>query len=134
MLLKEPGRERQGRRFDVKSACCRPCCKLRKDRTSDLVDDIVAGLVAAIDAGLEYEVVNLGCGRPVENLEFVRVLEQLLGREAIIQEVPAPPSEPLITFADTSKAQRLLGYQPKVNVEEGLRRFVEWMRGENLIS
>jgi len=98
---------------------------LKRDWT--YIDDIVAGLVSALDTGLEYEIVNLGCGRPVENLDFVHVLEKLLGREAIIEDVPAPASEPLITFADTSKARRLLGYEPKVNVEEGLGRFVEWM-------
>jgi UDP-glucuronate 4-epimerase len=104
---------------------------LKRDWT--YIDDIVAGLVAALDAGLEWEIVNLGCGRPVENLDFVRVLEQLLERNAIINEVPAPSSEPIITFADISKARRLLGYEPKVNVEEGLRRFVEWMKGEGTL-
>lgn len=102
--------------------------RLQRDWT--YIDDIVGGFVAALDAGLEYEIINLGCSRPVDNLHFVRTLEQLLEREAQIADAPAPLSEPLITYADTSKAGRLLGYRPTVSVEEGLARFVEWFRVE----
>ena len=48
-------------------------------------------------------------------------------------DLPTPPSEPLFTFADVSKAKRLIGYEPKVSVAEGLKRFVEWMRAEKII-
>ncbi|CAN5352890.1 GDP-mannose 4,6-dehydratase [soil metagenome] len=100
--------------------------KLKRDWT--YIDDIVAGFSAALARDLGYEVMNLGCSNPVENLEFVRTLEKLLNREAKIVDTPTPASEPLITFADVSKARRLLGYSPKVNVAEGLANFVEWMR------
>ncbi|MFN4243541.1 MAG: NAD-dependent epimerase/dehydratase family protein [Tepidisphaerales bacterium] len=105
--------------------------RLKRDWT--YIDDIVDGFVRALDAGLDFEILNLGCGNPVENLEFVAVLERLLGRKAIVQDVPAPISEPLITYADVSKAKRLLGYEPKIRVEEGLRRFVAWMREEGIL-
>lgn len=105
--------------------------RLKRDWT--YVDDIVAGFVAALDAGLRYEVINLGCSRPVENREFIRVLERLLEREARSVDVPAPPSEPLITYADIGKARRLLAYEPRVLVEEGLQRFIAWLRAEQLI-
>ena len=59
--------------------------------------------------------------------------EELLGKKAVIVDTPVPPSEPLVTFADISKAKKLLGYEPKVMVEEGLRRFVQWMRSEQLL-
>ena len=97
------------------------------------VDDIVAGLMLALDKPFDYEIVNLGCSRPVENIEFVKILENLLGKKAIVKDVPAPASEPIVTYADVSKARKLLGYEPKVNVEEGLRRFVEWLREASLI-
>ena len=80
-----------------------------------------------------YEIVNLGCSNPVENLRFVQILEQLLERKAKIVETPAPPSEPIVTYAEVTKARRLLGYEPRVQVEEGLKRFVAWMRAERLI-
>lgn len=106
--------------------------RLKRDWT--YIDDIVAGFVAAIDRPQEYEIINLGCSRPVENLEFVRTLERLLGREAKIIEAPCPPSEPLITYADISKARKLLGYEPKVNVEEGLARFIRWVQDEGIMK
>ena len=97
------------------------------------VDDIVDGFLRALHKPQAYEILNLGCSRPVENLAFVQVLETLLGKKAIVDDKPAPPSEPIVTYADVSKAQKLLGYEPKVNVEEGLARFVEWLRAEKLI-
>jgi UDP-glucuronate 4-epimerase len=97
------------------------------------IDDIVAGFIGALDRPLGYEIMNLGCSCPVENLEFVRIIENLVGKKAVIIDKPAPPSEPIVTYADVSKARRLIGYEPKVNVDEGLRRFIEWMRSEKLL-
>jgi UDP-glucuronate 4-epimerase len=105
--------------------------KIKRDWT--YIDDIVAGFILALDKPLGFEILNLGCGNPVENTQFVATLETLLGKKAIVNDVPVPDSEPLITYADISKASRLLGYEPKVMVEEGLRRFVDWLREEKLI-
>lgn len=106
--------------------------RMRRDWT--YVDDIVDGLILALDRGLPWEILNLGCGNPVENLRFVQILEDLVGKPAVIRDVPAPPSEPLVTYADTRRAGELLGYFPKVQVEEGLERFVRWMRNEGLLQ
>ena len=105
--------------------------KLKRDWT--YIDDIVSGLIKSLDARLDCETLNLGNGHPVENLDFVKVLEKLLGKSAKIVNAPTPPSEPLITYADVSKAKRMIGYEPKYNVEQGLAKFVEWMRAEKLI-
>jgi len=105
--------------------------KLKRDWT--FIDDIVAGFIAALDKGLEYEIINLGCSQPVENLQFVQILEELVGRKASIVDTPTPLSEPLISFADISKARQMLGYEPKVNAREGLARFIRWMRQEKLL-
>jgi UDP-glucuronate 4-epimerase len=105
--------------------------KMKRDWT--YIDDILAGLMAALDKPMDYEILNLGCGRPVENLHFVETLENLLGKKAKIVDTPVPASEPMITYADISKARKLLGYEPKIMVEEGLSRFVKWMRDENLL-
>jgi UDP-glucuronate 4-epimerase len=105
--------------------------KMRRDWT--YIDDIVAGFVLALDHELGYEIINLGCANPVENLDFVKTIEQIIGKKAISKEVPAPASEPIVTYADVSKAKKLIGYEPKVKVEEGLTRFIEWMRKEKLI-
>ncbi len=106
--------------------------KLRRDWT--YVDDIVAGFVLALDRKLPWEILNLGCGNPVENLRFVQILESLLGRKARIRDTPTPPSEPIVTFADISQTTSKLGWSPKVQVEEGLDRFIKWMRQESLIG
>lgn len=105
--------------------------RLKRDWT--YVDDIVAGFLSALDKPFAYEIINLGCGCPIENTRFVQILEELLHRKAVVQDVPAPASEPLITYADTAKAKALLGYEPKVSIEEGLARFVNWLRAERLL-
>lgn len=104
--------------------------RMKRDWT--YVADIVDGFVRAIDKPLGYEILNLGCGNPVENVRFVKIIEELVGRKAIAVDKPAPPSEPIVTFADVSKAKKLIGYEPKVMVEEGLANFVQWMRSEGL--
>jgi UDP-glucuronate 4-epimerase len=100
--------------------------KLKRDWT--FIDDILAGFLAALDKPLGFEILNLGCGNPVENLEFVSTLENLLQRKARIIDTPTPASEPMITFADVSKAGRLLHYQPRVSVQQGLEKFIHWLR------
>jgi UDP-glucuronate 4-epimerase len=105
--------------------------KMKRDWT--YIDDIVAGFVSALDHDLGFEILNLGCSNPVENCNFVRVLEDLIGKKAVIEDKPAPATEPIVTYADVSKARKLIGYEPKVRVEEGLKRFVEWMRAESFL-
>ena len=105
--------------------------RIQRDWT--YIDDIVSGFIAALDAHFEYEIINLGCSSPVDNLTFVQTLERLLSKRAKIVEVPTPPSEPLITYADITKARKLLNYNPTVNIEQGLARFIEWMRQEKLL-
>ena len=97
------------------------------------IDDIVRGFIGALDAGFAWEILNLGGGNPTENLAFVRILESLIGREAIIENAPCPPSEPLETWASIEKARALLGWAPRVRVEQGLENFVAWMRTEKLL-
>jgi UDP-glucuronate 4-epimerase len=105
---------------------------LKRDWT--YIDDIVSGFIAALDKGLGWEVINLGCSNPVENVDFVKTLEKLLGRQAKIVDAPTPPSEPLITYADISKARTLLGYAPKIDIEEGLGNFIRWAQAEKVFE
>lgn len=102
--------------------------RMKRDWT--YIDDIVAGVMGAIDTPLGYEVINLGRGEPVLMSDFVGTVEQLIGKKANVVTPDAPASEPKITFANIDKAQRLLGYAPKVQVEEGLARMWSWYRDE----
>jgi UDP-glucuronate 4-epimerase len=95
--------------------------------------DIIAGLVSAIDKDLGFEIINLGESRTVKLSELVQLIEQNLGRKAILQKLPPQPGDVQITYADISKAQRLLGYRPTTPVEEGIKRFVEWYRKEGKV-
>lgn len=90
------------------------------------VGDIVSGVVAAADRRLGYEIINLGRGEPVLLAEFVQALEQLGGRSARLVPAPMMDADVAYTFADVSKARRLLGYDPQVSVAEGTRRFFDW--------
>ncbi len=105
---------------------------LRRDWT--YIDNIVRGFVAALDTPFEWEILNLGGGAPVENARFVAILEVCIGRRALIETAPAPTSEPPATWADIQKAARLLGWAPRVGLEEGLRAFVAWMRSEGFLT
>jgi UDP-glucuronate 4-epimerase len=99
----------------------------RRDYT--YVDDIIAGVRAAInyDATM-YEAINLGESRTVELRELIALLERELGREAIIDRQPPQPGDVPQTFADISKARRLLAYDPRTQIEDGIRKFVTWFK------
>jgi UDP-glucuronate 4-epimerase len=90
------------------------------------VHDIVQGVVAAIDRPFGYEILNLGRGQPVLLADFVRLIEQHTGRPARLVPAQMPDSDMQYTYADVSKARRLLGYHPTVSVEEGVARFLAW--------
>jgi len=90
------------------------------------VDDIVAGVIAAMDRPLGYQIINLGRGEPVLMRDFVTIIENLVGRPAILETPPAPPSEPPVTFANIDKARALLDYDPRTPVHEGLARLWDW--------
>lgn len=102
----------------------------RPQRDWTYIDDVIAGVLAALDADCDYEIINLGNSKPVVMRDFVTIIETLLGREAKMTTPPLPPSEPPVTYADISKARRLLAYNPTTSVQEGMRRFVEWYRQE----
>ncbi len=102
----------------------------RRDYT--YVDDIIQGVRASIDYnGSMHEVFNLGESDTVELARLVELLEESLGAKAVIDRQPMQPGDVPITFADISKAKKLLGYDPKTKIEEGIPKFVEWFRSAN---
>lgn len=92
------------------------------------VSDIVAGIDAAIRVPVtRHEIFNLGNGSPVGLLEMVRILERVLGTPARIDWQPEQPGDVPRTYADISKAHRMLGYAPKIALEHGIREMVAWL-------
>jgi UDP-glucuronate 4-epimerase len=103
----------------------------RRDYT--YVEDIIAGVRAAMDyEASDYEVINLGGSRTVSLSELIALLERELGQKARIDRQPTQPGDVPQTYADVTRARRLLGYDPQTPIEEGIRRFVEWFKEEGV--
>ncbi len=103
----------------------------RRDYT--YIDDIISGVRAAIDYDqTDYEVINLGESRTVALKELVSLLEKELGQQAVIDRRPLQPGDVPQTFADITKARELLGYNPQTQIEDGIKKFVEWFRSDRM--
>lgn len=98
----------------------------RRDYT--YIDDIVDGIEAALDLAPDFEIFNLGGAETTALADLVRWLAEELAVTPRIEYLPDQPGDVPITYADVSKAARMLGYSPKVSIREGLERFVEWYR------
>ena len=94
------------------------------------IADAARGVMSALDwtaaPGGAFEVFNLGSGRPVALNDMITVLEGALGTVARVARLPLQSTDPRVTFADISKARRVLGYEPSTPFEEGIERFVAW--------
>lgn len=119
----------------------------RHRRSFTYIDDIVEGVIRCLDrpptidpawhgtdpdpssSGVApFRLFNIGNERPVELLEYIRRLEQCLGREAIMEMLPLQPGDVPDTEADVSELRHAVGYAPQIGVEEGVERFVRWYR------
>lgn len=92
------------------------------------VDDIVDGIIAALDLDRKFEIFNLGNSNTVNIMGLVKTLENKLEKKARIRFMPEQQGDVPTTCADISKAAGLLGYNPKVKLDEGIERFVSWYR------
>ena len=99
------------------------------------VEDIVAGVLAGLNYELRpssgrapFETFNLGNSHPVKLAELVELLESVIGRKAIPERRALQPGDAPLTWADISKASRVLGYRPVTPLKEGLASFVKWYR------
>ena len=84
--------------------------------------------MTALDKNFGYEIFNLGNSNPIELNYFVSLLEKNLGKKARIKYGEKRQEEVEITFADLRKSEKMLGYKPKVKVEEGVKRLVKWYK------
>lgn len=98
---------------------------VRRDFTH--VSDICDGLLSALDApAVAGEAINLGHHDPIDMRQLIVLLETALARKAVIERRAGAIGDMPLTCADLSKAERLLGYRPRVAVADGVRDFVEW--------
>lgn len=101
-------------------------------RDYTFIDDIIDGVVGAIDhcRDGQHRVYNLGGARTTTLAELVTLLEENLGKRAILDRQRDQPGDVPITYADVTAAARDLGYAPKIPIEDGIRRFCEWLRAQ----
>lgn len=97
------------------------------------VDDIVDGIVRALKTPFDYQVINLGNSSPVAVAELIKLIEKNLKRKAKIRRVKLPPGDVPVTFANVSKAEKLLGWKPTITLDEGVKRLVSWYHKRDLI-
>lgn len=102
--------------------------KMKRDFT--YVDDIVDGTISALEKNYPFEIFNLGNNHPIELNYFIESIEKLLGKKAEKKLLPLQPGDVPDTWADISKAQKLLNYHPKVSFEEGLKKTIDWFKNQ----
>ena len=96
------------------------------------IDDIVNGIIKSCEYTLEnenvYEILNIGNSSPTSLKEMINTIAKVLDVEPKIKQLPMQPGDVDRTFADISKAKKLIGYEPKTTFEEGIRKFVNWYK------
>ena len=97
----------------------------RRDYT--FIDDIISGVRMAIEWRDGYQIVNLGNNQTLPLADMIAGLEHALGKKAIIDRLPEQPGDVPQTWADVSKAKRLLGYEPRTSYRQGVEKFCHWL-------
>jgi UDP-glucuronate 4-epimerase len=98
----------------------------RRDYT--YIDDLIDGILGVIRFHKGFEIYNLGESQTTSLKELIRLIEEAFNKKATIEMLEPQPGDVSVTYADITKAKRMLKYQPKVKMEEGIKRFVEWYR------
>lgn len=101
-------------------------------RDYTFVDDIVDGICKSCNYVLNnenvYEIINLGSNNPISLKEMINTIGEVLNIEPKINQMPMQPGDVDRTYADITKAKRLLGYEPKTTFKEGIKSFIEWYK------
>ena len=93
------------------------------------IDDIARGTILAVKP-LGFEIVNLGGHESISINSLIEMMEKAIGRKAIIEQRPAEKADMSASWANVSKAGKLLGWEPQVGLKEGIAKMVEWYRAE----
>ncbi|MFC1613107.1 GDP-mannose 4,6-dehydratase [Patescibacteria group bacterium] len=101
--------------------------KIERDYT--YIDDIIDGIIASIEKNFSYELINLGSGKSIELEKIINLIEHKLGKQAKKKYMPMYEGDLSATWADIEKAKKLLDYEPKISIEEGIEKFVDWYKG-----
>lgn len=99
-----------------------------QERDFTYVSDIVSGFVLALKKPLGFSILNLGAGNPISLNMFIAVIEEVLGKKAQRNALPAQPGDVPRTSANIRKAAQDLGYKPEISIKEGVEKFVQWYK------
>ena len=102
----------------------------RRDYT--YVTDIIEGICKSIEYCSDYHIYNLGESKTIELRELIQLIAKCLGQEPKIQKLAMQPGDVPITFADITKAKNEISYHPKVNIEQGIAKYVDWFKANKL--
>lgn len=91
------------------------------------ISDTLQGILACTEREFGFEIINLGESDTVKLSRLIELIENGLGKKALIDRKPLQPGDVPVTFADITKARKLLGYDPKIKVEEGIPLFLQWL-------
>ncbi len=97
----------------------------QSSRDYTYLDDIAKGVIAGLKP-LGYAVINLGSDSPIVLIDTIRIIEELIGKKAILSHQPVHPADPDATWANIQQAQHLLGWRPQVSFREGIKSVVDW--------
>ncbi len=96
------------------------------------IDDIISGILACLDKNFGYEIINLGNNRPISLNDFIKTIEEIIGIKAKITTHSERPGDVKITYADISKAKKLLDWEPRVSLKSGMKNFIAWFKHNRL--
>lgn len=96
----------------------------RRDYT--YIDDLIEGMLTVIHHNRGFEIYNLGESQTTPLRKLVQLIEEALGKKANVEMVELQPGDVSITYANITRAKQRLGYHPKIDIKEGIKRFVEW--------
>jgi UDP-glucuronate 4-epimerase len=103
-----------------------------RKRDFTYVGDIVRSIELAMSKSKGFEIYNIGNSKPASLKELLRMVEKVTGKKATIKSRPSTKPSVEVTYANTNKAKRLLGWEPKVSMEKGVSNFVDWFRKNRL--
>lgn len=107
--------------------------KMQRDFT--YIDDIVEGIVRIQDviptAQIPYMLFNIGNNQPIELARFIAAIEAATGKQAEKISLGMQPGDVERTYADTNRLEAAVGYKPKMDIETGMKKFVEWYRAHH---
>jgi UDP-glucuronate 4-epimerase len=100
----------------------------KQKRNFTFIDDIINGIVLLLDKDFDYEIFNLGNDKSVELEKFIDLLGQYLDKEIVKNYLPAQEGDVTDNRGDIEKARNVLGFDPKTNIEDGLKIFTDWYK------